>query len=437
MTTAQLERPREVAPSSATGPPRAQRSRPVRDQVFAVAMGLVGLAIVDDAFLQPAPGTGAGDHLLSGGVPFAIAGLLVLLHPRIRRPGLRGWLWILCGALAVTAATTPLRHAFSQGPTGDDLTGLFALGAGLALVGGGVTTLWTNRRRGEPAPLCFARRAGLAVVVLLVGFFVVFPVGFATIATDRPRAVPAAVDLGARHERVTLATSDGLRLAAWYVPSRNGAAVIAFPGRSGPVPHARMLVRHGYGVLLLDRRGEGASEGEFNAFGWGGTPDLHAAVAFLRERPDVRDERIGGLGLSVGGELMLQAAAESSGLRAVVSEGAGVRSVHEHLHAPGVGRVQRWFSNWTVQHLALAVLSDAAAPPDLVDEMARIGDRPVLLIRGGRGHQDEALNERYAAAAANATLWTMPEAGHTAGLDADPEEYERRVVAFFDAALSP
>ena len=33
-------------------------------------------------------------------------------------------------------------------------------------------------------------------------------------------------------------------------------------------------------------------------------------------------ERIGGLGLSVGGELMLQAAAETDAIKAVVSEGA-------------------------------------------------------------------------------------------------------------------
>ena len=31
---------------------------------------------------------------------------------------------------------------------------------------------------------------------------------------------------------------------------KNGAAVIAFPGRKGPQAHTRMLVRHGYGVLL-------------------------------------------------------------------------------------------------------------------------------------------------------------------------------------------
>ena len=32
-----------------------------------------------------------------------------------------------------------------------------------------------------------------------------------------------------------------------------------------------MLARHGYGVLLFDRRGEGESEGDPNGFGWQGS----------------------------------------------------------------------------------------------------------------------------------------------------------------------
>ena len=77
-------------------------------------------------------------------------------------------------------------------------------------------------------------------------------------------------------------TTDGLRLEGWFVPSRNGATVIVVPGRSGPQKQTRMLVRHGYGVLLFDRRGEGASEGDPNIFGWGGERDLHAAAAYLQ-----------------------------------------------------------------------------------------------------------------------------------------------------------
>ena len=77
-------------------------------------------------------------------------------------------------------------------------------------------------------------------------------------------------------------TSDGYLLKGWYVPSKNRAVVISFPGRSSTRLQARMLARHGYGVLLFDRRGEGESEGDWNVFGWQGERDLHAAVAFLQ-----------------------------------------------------------------------------------------------------------------------------------------------------------
>jgi hypothetical protein len=58
------------------------------------------------------------------------------------------------------------------------------------------------------------------------------------------------------------------------------------------------------------------------------------AAAFLRHRRDVEPGRIGGIGLSVGGEMLLQAAAESNVFKAVVSEGAGARSIRENLEKP-------------------------------------------------------------------------------------------------------
>jgi hypothetical protein len=33
------------------------------------------------------------------------------------------------------------------------------------------------------------------------------------------------------------------------------------------------------------------------------------------------------------------------------------------------------------------------------------------------------------------TLWTIPEAHHTGGLESRPREYERRAIRFFDRAL--
>jgi hypothetical protein len=263
----------------------------------------------------------------------------------------------------VAAAVDGYRHIAVDRLAGDDVTAVLAGLAGAMLIGLAVEVLWRTRRLDERPATRYGRRLATGVACLVGVFLVLLPVAIAIVATHKARSPVTAVDLGAPYERVTLRTYDGLKLAAWYVPSRDGAAVIAFPGRSQPVPHARMLVRHGFGVPLLDRRGEGASEGDYNAFGWGGEADVAAAVGFLRGRSDVDPDRIGGLGLSVGGELLLQAAAHTRALRAVVSEGAGVRSLAEHLHTPGVGRVQRWVSNWVVQTGALTVLSNASPQP--------------------------------------------------------------------------
>jgi dienelactone hydrolase len=187
---------------------------------------------------------------------------------------------------------------------------------------------------------------------------------------------------------------------------------------------------------MLDRRGEGASEGELNLFGWNGEADLRAAVDFVGARPDVDPDRIGGLGLSVGGELLLQAAAHDRRLRAVVSEGAGVRSMAEHLHTPGVGKVQRWGSNWVLQTAAVAVLSGTMPPGDLTELVESIPPRRVLLIRAQDGNVDESLNLRYAERMGRSgTLWTLNRGGHTGALAHDPAAYEQRVVGFLDAAL--
>ena len=249
------------------------------------------------------------------------------------------------------------------------------------------------------------------------------------------RRVPAP-DLGADHEDVTLTTSDGLHLRGWYVPSRNGAAVIAFPGRQGPQAHTRMLVRHGYGVLLFDRRGEGASDGDPNMWGWGGERDIHAAVDFLQHRPDVDPARIGGIGFSVGGEMMLQAAAENEGLAAVVSEGAGTRSIKEEMveydgrtHAARLPRAGR-------QAAGIVLFADELPPPSLVDLVPRIAPRPTLLIWAPNGGNRETMNTVYQRLiGSSAEIWAMDDVRHIRGIQTHPEEYERRVAGFFDDAL--
>jgi MYXO-CTERM domain-containing protein len=397
-----------------------------------IALAVVALHVVDDNYLHPQPGTSAGDHLVSGLVPLALIGLAAWAFPRLRG-GYRGALALASGMLAIAAGSEAFHYTRELGPSGDDFTGLLCLPAALALLGVGAVTLWRTRRTEGSLWWRYPRRALLGGVGVVAGFMVIMAgLGYST--THVGRAVVPADRLGVPHEDVAFTTADGLELQGWYIPSRNGAAVIAFPGRNGSQRQARMLARHGYGVLLFDRRGEGESDGEPNSWGWGGDADVKAAIAYLQRRPDVEDDRIGGVGLSVGGEMMIETAAETDALAAVVSEGAGARSINEELDYEGIGPLDVLAS--AAKSAAIAVSSNQAPPPDLRDLAARTR-APLLLIASPESGHGEELNRRYAAAAGDAaTLWEIPESHHVGGLQARPEEYERRVIGFLDRELA-
>ena len=89
----------------------------------------------------------------------------------------------------------------------------------------------------------------------------------------------------------------------------------------------------------------------------------------------------------------------------------------------------------TVITASTAIFSNTLPPPNLEDLSRRI-KTPVFFIYAGHGQGGENLNPRfYAAAHEPKTLWKIPEGEHTGGIEARPQEYERRVVGFFDEHL--
>ena len=399
------------------------------------ALAVIAVHILDDNFLQPQPGTAAADHLVSGLVPTSIVLGVALAYPRLRA-GLRAVTALLLGTFGILAGAAEAGYyTLERGPSGDDYTGLLAIPAGVLLVALGAITLWRSRKRNDGLWRRYARRALLTLAGLFVFVELVGGLALGYVSTHVMRAEVPVASLGTSYENVSFTTSDGLLLEGWYIPSRNGAAVIAFPGRRGPQKHARMLARNGYGVLLFDRRGEGASEGDPNLFGWNGEKDIYAAAEYLRSRPDVDPGRIGGIGFSVGGELMLQAAAESDILAAVVSDGAGTRAFSEDLQdVPSPGK---WIALpfLAIKSGSVALFSNTAPPPKLTDLVPRIAPTPLLLIWAPNSGGENMNPTYHRLAGEPKSIWAIPEAQHIQGITARPKEYERRVVDFFDGAL--
>lgn len=402
-------------------------------QLFTAAVALIALHVIDDAFIQPQPGTGAGDHLVRGLVPLAVAALSLWAYRRVR-PGARVALALAWSFAALLSGVEAIYYSQHGGMSGDDFSGLAAMAAGPALAALGVRELWQSRRRGDRRPRRYARRVAIGVLGLVLASMFALPYAVAYIGGHVARADVPTPALGRAHEDVTLHTSDGLALDGWYVPSRNGAAVIVFPGRQGTQTRARMLARHGYGVLIYDRRGEGRSDGDSDAWGWSFDKDIRAGIEFLKQRVDVDPQRIAGIGLSVGGEMMLQTASQTTDLAAVVAEGAGARTAREEVDdASGVDKLLAALS-YSTRDLTNVVLQGHLPPTNLERLVPKIAPRPVFFIHAGDhdvGHLGPAY---YRAAHQPKQIWEA-DGGHTQASAKEPREYERRVVAFLDRAL--
>jgi uncharacterized protein len=308
---------------------------------------------------------------------------------------------------------------------------LVVISAVVFIVAGAVLVLRVRRRvRSRPLGWVLAVAAFLAFVWL-----VAVPVGYSVYLTHLPfrDSVPDA-ELGARKEVVTLTGADGVRVRGWYVSSRNRAGVIALHGtgssRLGVVDHARMLVRHGYGVLALDVRGHGESDGRSTSAPWKNDEDMDAAVQWLTARGDVDPARVGMLGVSHGAEIALRTAARRGDVRAVIAEGAmggpaDARAAGASL--PVLAQLRALFG--------LSILLTGETTTEDAELVERIAPRPLLLISAGQTTEANANRHFQRRAGASAEHWNLADAAHATALRTQPTEYEHRVIGFLERAV--
>ena len=403
--------------------------------IFRGATAVALLHAVDDAFLNRQPGVPLDQHALAAAISLAAAIGAMIGFPRLR-PGFRAAIALVFGPLAILNGAMHVVHIAKDGPANSDITGVLALIAGIVLLGLGLSIPWLHRGEGARSRRRRWANRGIAVAVGFVVLYAgLYPTATAIVPTHKYREPIPATPSG--YEAVEFDASDGLRLSGWYAPSENGAAVVLVHGgggdRTGPLDHAQLLRRHGYGVLLYDSRGRGESEGTPNAWGWSWEKDVEGALAFLRAQNDVEDGRVGGLGLSTGADVLIHVAPQHRQLRAVVSDGATAASFADQTATFGYDEATPYF--WTLL-TAGRVFSGYSPGPPLEDSVAQISPTPLLLIAAGGFPTEIDFNRHYADAANEPfDYWELPDVGHTAAVRERPQEYERRVIGFFDDAL--
>jgi pimeloyl-ACP methyl ester carboxylesterase len=299
-------------------------------------------------------------------------------------------------------------------------------------------------------PLINSRQKPLKYWLKLIAFGLVFAylllnIGLAYVAASaqiRPArsdiCCETPADFGAEYEEINLPTHDGLRLAGWYIPSHNQAAIILVHGygsnRLGVMLEAEALFQQGYGVLMYDQRASGESEGETLSWGWRDVDDVEAVIQFLYRRGDVDSRRIGIMGCSTGAEIAIAAAAQQDALRAVAAD-APYYTVASDMPPPYA--LEDWLAlpMYPMFIQFMEWKSGASASMSLSQAVTYISPRPILLISTGQDFELRQVQRYYDLAGGPKQHWNIPEAQHCSGIQVRPEEYANRISKFFEEGL--
>ena len=251
---------------------------------------------------------------------------------------------------------------------------------------------------------------------------------------------PDPANFGINREAVLIPTRQGPGFRAFFIPSRNGVTIIHPPavsnGRNSRWAETRLLVNQGYGLLTFEAR-RCAGLGPFT-LGYAEIEQVAEALAYLQTRPDVDPNRIGIYGFSSAGATAIMAAARHPEIKAVAAEGGYGDFAADTLGEPRsgglTGLVERGYiaAFRPVYEGATGLDLDRLSPVSVIDQIA---PRPILLIYGDQEVSLAGGQAQYAAAGANAQLWIVPGAGHGNYSAVAPEQYEARLVGFFDAAF--
>jgi len=292
------------------------------------------------------------------------------------------------------------------------------------------------------------RRAGAAVLVVLIVAWLVAPIGRAFELVAGHSSDPLAPrDLVVEEVRFkngpNAPTNADVDLAGWTIHSVHGApAVVLVHGfkssRQEMLPWARFIHDAGYNVLLFDTRGCGRSGGTI--VGLGATEPRDISLAVEAARDQFGTTKVAVLGISLGAGAAILSAADDPRVSAVIADSAWTDQdlqVSRLTFLP-LGAVRVPLPPYGIAAVNAMVGTDVAeARP--IDAIARISPRPILLIHSADDDNAttpiEGARKLFAAAGDPKELWIAPRGGHVGAINAFPDEYRARVLAFLAGAL--
>ncbi|MCM3873570.1 MAG: alpha/beta fold hydrolase [Pyrinomonadaceae bacterium] len=238
---------------------------------------------------------------------------------------------------------------------------------------------------------------------------------------------------------VQFSSESGATIHGWFIAGKKGGGAIVLmhgvrANRLTMLDRARFLSHAGYSILLFDFQAHGESTGEHITFGYLESRDAQAAVSFLRENS--RDEKIGVIGVSMGGAATLLAS-QPLGVNALVLE-----MVYPTLNQAISNRLTMRLGGWAsalTPLLAWQLKPRLGVDVDVLRPIDHVGkiSVPKLFIVGAEDRHTtvEESRQMFDAASAPKELWVVEGAQHVDLYPASKRDYERRVLDFFERHL--
>jgi len=312
----------------------------------------------------------------------------------------------------------------------------------------GVTAGRYIRRVSRQTPKRLAYLLVAIIAAALVAYFAIsFRVAETVTQVERVPLDPPASSIAATHDDVTFNSRDGIVLKGWWfaVPRADRAAVIVHGrGRNRvnsdfmPAAIARLLLVHGYSVLLFDLRGHGESGGTRYTLGIEEPRDILAAIDLAANRADIERARVAVIGESLGGGSVLMTVQADPTIGPVVTDSAfadGNTVVSES--ATKYTNLPSWFTPGIVlmARLFLGLDISKVTPSKVV---AAHPERPFLFIEC-TDDTTVPLHHGFDLKAASANpgteLWIVPGCEHVMAFATHPDEWAQHVLTFLGREL--
>ncbi|MFC1587303.1 alpha/beta fold hydrolase [Planctomycetota bacterium] len=169
----------------------------------------------------------------------------------------------------------------------------------------------------------------ISVTVIFIVVFCLGGFAFLTAANNIHRSkvgnkrTPGDNRWGLEFEPVTLRTTDGHKISAWWLPSPGaGRTIILCHGigayKSDIIDFAPPLMKAGWNVMMFDFRGHGDSSGHTTSFGYYERRDVAAAYEFICSQDGCDPGQVVGYGVSMGTSALIHAVANGIPLRGLV-----------------------------------------------------------------------------------------------------------------------